>query len=501
VAAKVAALRRCQLRRLLAAELASTAGNFMVLAALPFAVLSIGGTIGQVGLALGCQAAAFGLVLLVGGTIGDRLSRRSTLVGADLVRFLAQAVIAILLLTGEAAFWQLLVAEAALGVGTAFFMPAMTALMPEVVPSGSLLEANALRGIVTSVGGVLGPALAAMALAASDPGWAFAVDALSFLASAALLVGLRLPDAGPARTTALLSDLIEGWAEFRRRTWAWVVVLEFGALNALVFAPFFVLGPTVAADSLGGSAAWAAILAAMGLGELAGGLLALWWRPGRPLLAGTLAMGLWIAPLLLLASAAPIGLIVLGAAAAGASLAIFAALWQTTLQTCVPAALRSRLSSYDLLGSFALLPLGYLLGGVVETTVGATAGLTAAAAILAGCTVVVASAPSVRSVRFSAADGGEADGQVGDLDGEGKVVAGTQVGAVAALQDELGGMPGGEGVAVAVQLKRDPAGLVGGEPVGAARDEPLAAVGGNVEEHRVELAEFADGLDRRGHGR
>jgi MFS family permease len=489
------------MQRLLAAELASTAGNFMVLAALPFAVLSIGGTIGQVGLALGCQAAAFGLVLLLGGVLGDRLSRRTTLVGADLVRFVGQAAIAVLLLTGNAALWQLLLAEVALGAGMAFFMPTMTALLPEVVPSASLQEANALRGIVSSAGGVVGPALAAVVLAASSPGWAFAVDALSFLVSGVLLIGLRLPDAGPAPATRLLSDLIEGWAEFRRRTWAWVVVLEVGVLNALVFAPFFVLGPTVAESSLGGSAAWAAILTAMGLGELAGGLLAFYWRPKRPLLAGTLAMALWTAPLLLLASAAPIGLIVLGAAAAGASLAVFAALWQTVLQTRVPAELRSRLSSYDLLGSFALLPLGYLLAGVVDSTIGTTAGLVAAATILAGCTLAVAASPSVRSVRFSAANGGEADGQVGDLDGEGEIVAGPQVGPIVPLQHQLHGMSGGEGIAVAVQLQGDPTGLVGGEPVGAARDEPLATVGRHVKEHRVELPKFADGLDRRGHGR
>lgn len=501
MAAKVAALHRGQLRRLLGAELASMAGNFMVLAALPFAVLSIGGTIGQAGLALGCQATAFGLVLLVGGVTGDRLSRRTMLVGADLVRFAAQATIAVLLLAGQAAFWQLLVAEAVLGAGTAFFMPAMTALMPEIVPPGSLQEANALRGIVASAAGVVGPALAAVTLAATGPGWAFAVDALSFLASAALLVGMRLPEAPRRQASPLLFDLIEGWAEFRRRTWAWVIVLEVGLLNALVFAPFFVLGPTVAADSLGGSAAWAAILAAMGLGELAGGLLAFCWRPARPLLAGTLAMSLWIAPLLLLAGAAPLGLIVLGAAAAGVSLAVFAALWQTVLQTRVPGELRSRLSSYDLLGSFALLPVGYLLGGFVETTVGATPGLLAAAAILCGCTLAVAAAPSVRGMRFSAADGRQDGGQAGDLDAEGEVVAGAQVGTVAAQQHELHGVPGGKGVAVAMQLQGDRAALAGGEPVGAARDEALAAVGGHVEEHRVELAEFADGLDRRGHGR
>lgn len=389
------------------------AGNFMVLAALPFAVLSIGGTPAQAGLAFGCQAIAFALVLLLGGAFGDRLPRRATLVGADLARCAAQAVIAVLLLAGEATLWQLIVAEAVVGAGSAFFMPAMTALLPEAVPSRSLREANALRGVVASAGGVVGPALAAVVLAATEPGWAFAVDALSFLVSATLLLGLRLPATAPRRTASVLSDLIEGWTEFRHRTWAWVVVLEVGVLNTLVFAPFFVLGPTVAADSLGGSATWAAILTAMGLGELAGGLLAFYWRPAQPLLVGTLAMGLWLAPLLLLATAAPLGSIVIGAAAAGASLAVFAALWQTVLQTRVPAGLRSRLSSYDLLGSFALLPVGFLLGGLVESTVGATPGLLAAAAVLGAGTIAVAATPCVRAVSLPAED--EEAGLLDDL--------------------------------------------------------------------------------------
>lgn len=500
MSAKVAALRGCQLRRLLGAELASAVGNFAVLAALPFAVLSIGGTLGQAGLALGCQAIAFGLVMLAAGTAGDRLPRRTILVGADLMRFAAQAAVAVLLLTGAAAFWQLIVAQVALGVGMAFFMPAMTALLPEVVPADSLQDANALRGIVASAAGIAGPALAGVLLAAAGPGWAFAADSLSFLASAALLIGLRLP-APQRRVSSLLDDLVEGWTEFRRRTWAWTVVLEVGLLNALVFAPFFVLGPSVAAESLGGSAAWAAILVAMGLGELAGGLLVLCWRPLRPLLVGSLAMGLWALPLLLLAGAAPIGLIVLGAAAAGASLAVFAALWQTVLQSRIPAELRSRISSYDLLGSFAFLPLGYMLGGLVEASIGATPGLIAGAAILAICTLAITAVPGVRGMRFSTADGRQADGQLGDLDGEADVVAGTQVGSVAAQQHQLHRMPGGEGVSVAVQLQGDDAALVGPEPVGAAGDQALAPIGGNVEEHRVELAEFADGLDPRGHSR
>jgi len=393
------------LRRLVLAQFASTVGDLMVVAALPFAVFAIGGTIGQVGLALAVQGVVLAGLLLFGGVGGDRIARRSVVVAADLCRFAAQAGVAALLLTGNLQLWQLLVSQAVLGAGAAFFMPAMQGLISQAVRPDRLQQANALRGIAASGGSVAGPAIAVVVLAAWGPGWAFAADAVTFLLSAALLARVRAP-APPASARgrqSIRSDLFAGWSAFRRTTWAWAIVTEFAVLNALVFAPFFVFGPKVSVDSLGGAGAWAAILAAMGVGELLGGLVAMVWRPERPLLVATLVVSLWAVPLLLLASLAPVPLIAAGAAAAGASLAVFAALWETILQTRTPTPLRSRLSSYDLLGSFALIPLGYMLGALEEELFGAGPGLIAAAAVIAVCTFAVLAVPSVRGMRSAQA--------------------------------------------------------------------------------------------------
>jgi len=400
-------LRGGGLHRLLLAQLASTVGDLMVLAVLPFAIFSIGGSIGQVGIALAAQAIVLAILLLFGGVGGDRLARRSVVVVADLCRFVSQAILATLLITGNAELWQFVAAQAVLGAGTAFFMPAMHGLIAQAAPPGRLQKTNALRGMANSTGAVAGPALAVAVLAVAGPGWAFAVDAATFLASAVLLAKVRVPRSPrvgrPPRS--VVSDLRAGWATFSKTTWVWVVVVEFAILNSLVFAPFFVFGPTVSANSLGGPGAWATILAAMGAGEVVGGLVAMAWSPDRPLLAATLAVGLWLAPLLLLATLAPLGLIAAGAAAAGASLALFGALWETTLQTRIPNSLRSRLSSYDLLGSFALIPLGYMLGAIELELFGAAPGLVAAAAIIAIATFAVISVPSVRRMRSIPADG------------------------------------------------------------------------------------------------
>jgi len=388
------------LRSLVLAQLASAIGDLMVVAALPFAVFSIGGSIGQVGIALAVQGIVLAGLLLFGGVGGDRLARRSVVVAADLARFATQSAIAVLLLTGNLQLWQLLLAQATLGAGAAFFMPAMQGMISQAVSPDRLQQANALRGIAASTGSVAGPAIAVVVLAAWGPGWAFAADAASFLVSAVLLSGVRAPTPAIGRVPhSIRSDLAAGWNAFRRTTWAWAIVAEFAILNALVFAPFFVFGPRVSVDSLGGPGAWAAILAAMGAGELLGGLLAMAWRPDRPLLVATLLVSLWTAPLLLLASLAPVPLIAAGAAAAGASLAVFAALWETTLQARTPTSLRARLSSYDLLGSFVLIPIGYVLGALELELFGAGPGLIAAAGVIAVCTFAVLAIPSVREMR------------------------------------------------------------------------------------------------------
>ncbi|MBS1893609.1 MAG: MFS transporter [Actinobacteria bacterium] len=388
-------------RRLLAAQWTSTAGDSIALVALPFAILALGGSALQVAIALAARIVSLVVLVLAGGVIADRLERRTVMIAADLVRFAAQAAIAVLLICGAAGWWQLLVSQALVGAGSAFFFPAMSGLLPELVGPGERQGANALSGLAGSSATMLGFALAGAAIAALDPGGALALDAFTFAASAALLRGIP-SSAGEARGEegrSFLAELVEGWGEFRRLTWLWVVVLEFGALNALVFGPFEVLGPLVAERSLGGAGAWALILAGSGVGALAGGIAALRLRPRRPLLLATALVACWAAPLALLAGGASATAIAVAAVPAGGALAIFEALWQTAFQDNVAAEQISRLAAYDWLGSFAMLPLGYLLAGLAEARVGVGPTLWAAAAIVVVATAVVTALPCVRELR------------------------------------------------------------------------------------------------------
>jgi len=370
-------------------------GDYMVLAALPFAVFAVGGSSAQVGIAFGIDAMALLLLVLFGGVIGDRVSRRSVMIGADLARFGSEGAFAVLLISGHAEFWQLLLVQVIHGASSAFFLPALSGLLPETVSEERLQEANALRGLCASSAAMIGPAIAGILVATLGPGCVFASDAASFLFSAAFLAKMRL-GAKVAGEGSVIADLAEGWSEFRCRTWLWAVVAEFALLNAFVFAPFYVFGASVAAHSLGGPGAWAAILTATGVGELIGAILALSWKPKQPLFVATMVIASWAPPVLLLAVLAPVGVIVAFAVPAGMSLALFAAIWQATLQSHVPSEQLSRLSSYDWMGSIALLPVGYLLAGFIGVSLGARGGLLSAGVVVLVATLAVASVPSVR---------------------------------------------------------------------------------------------------------
>jgi MFS family permease len=121
--------------------------------------------------------------------------RGSVMLASDAVRAVTQGLVAVLLLSGEARIWQLLVVFAVFGAGDAFFSPASTGLVPETVSPGRLQQANALISLSRSASWVTGPALAGLIVAGAGPGWAFAIDAGTVVVSSVSLALLRPPRA------------------------------------------------------------------------------------------------------------------------------------------------------------------------------------------------------------------------------------------------------------------------------------------------------------------
>lgn len=394
VPAPLGALRERRFRLLWLGQSTSVLGDALVPVALAFAVLGLpGGSASDLGFVFAAQMTPLVAFILVGGVWADRLPRQLVMLTSDVVRGGVHATIAVLLLTGAAELWHLVCLMAVYGTAEAFFRPAQTGLTPSTVGAEHLQQANALLGFSASSANVLGPVLAGVIVTFGSPGLAFALDAGTFAVSATSLALLRMAPLARTASESFLHELRLGWRDFTSRTWLWVEVAWATVFLFFALAPWMVLGPVVAKESLGGAGAWAAILTGFGIGELAGGALAMRWKPERPLLAIS-ALALLTAPAFgLLALAAPVELIVAAQLGAGLSMGFYGAVWTTTMQQHVPPDRISRVSAYDWMGSLAFLPLGFALAGPVSGAIGVSTTL------WIGCAVTVVSTLGVLSVR------------------------------------------------------------------------------------------------------
>ena len=393
-------LSEAQFRRYFVGQFTSYLGDGLLPVAVSFAVLDLTGSASDLGLVLAARMVPVVAFLLVGGVWADRLPRHLVMLGSDVGRGIVQGLLAVLLLTGSAELWHLVVLQALYGLAEAFMRPAASGLLPTIVGSGRLQQANALMSASVNTAYIVGPAIAGVLVAAAGSGTAIAVDAGTFAVSTASLALLRVPPAADrAARLPFLTDLREGWHEFRSRTWLWATVAGFSSYLLAVISPLMVLGPVVADRELGGADAWGAIAAAIGLGTLAGSVSAGRVAPARPVFTVALLLAGPAFTAVALALVLPTPLIAVLGFAAGATEGFSEVVWITALQERIPAAALSRVSSYDTLGSFVFMPVGFALAGPVADAAGLHATLLGMAGCAVAIALVLATRPAVRGVR------------------------------------------------------------------------------------------------------
>jgi MFS family permease len=397
-------LRERDFRLLFIGQTTSRLGSAMAPVALAFAILNtLNGSATDIGIVLAARQVPVVVLLLFGGVWADRLPRHHVMVASNLVSGASQAVVAALLLAGHAQLWELAVLAAVNGASSAFFFPASIGIVPQTVPVTMLQEANATLRIAINATSITGAALGGIVVAATSPGVAIAADAVSYGLAAIALAAMRLPASLRMEGSSVLQELREGWRDFWSRPWLWSIVIQFGLVNAATAGTLAVLGPGVAKEHLGGPAAWGAVLAAESIGLISCGVLMLRWRPRRILRVATYGAFSLVLVMVALAIPAPLPVVIAASFLTGFGIEIFGVLWDTAVMQEIPQEKLSRISSYDALGSWVLMPLGYIVAGPLAAAIGTRETFIAATMLTIGATALVLLSRDVRTLERASA--------------------------------------------------------------------------------------------------
>ena len=351
------------------------------------------------------QFAPFLLATLPIGVLVDHARRRPLMIGADLGRFVAVALIPVVVWLGLVSIPAVCVLLFVVGTLTVLYQSADFALLPSVVASTQLTDANAKLSASYSAAEISGRGVGGLLVQALSAPTAVLVNALGYLASAISLARIRVAEpAPPVRTGGRLDALSSGM----RIAWRNPVLRGFlgGATTFNLFYEVFLLCVTlylvtqleVSAVVLG------AVLVAGGVGSLIGS----WFGPklshrfhyGKVLL-GTLALGN-TAPLMVgatvLVPGYEVAVVMATFVVMGTGMGISNAHVVTVRQTVAPAGSLGRLNSAYRMVSWGAVPVGAIVGGLAATHLGPWGGMLLGAGGLACATVWVAMSP-VRRLR------------------------------------------------------------------------------------------------------
>ncbi|GAB3600374.1 MFS transporter [Microbacterium tumbae] len=400
----LAAMQDPGFRRFFIARAITMIAGSMSSIALAFAVLEIDNDARSLSYVLAAFTVSNVVFLLFGGVVADRLPRALIIQSCYVIDILSIGTMAALLFSGTATVPLLAILAVVNGASSAFVMPAMQGIIPQLTTPEHLQQANAMLSFVRSAVTIGGPVIAGVLVASVGPAWAMVVQALGWIIAIPVLALVRLPPPAASGGTTMLHDLRVGWSEFWSRSWLWTVVIAFMVMNAIHVGAWGVAGPYVAKnDALLGIQGWGWVVSAEGVGVLVMTLLLMWVPLRRPLRWGMIGMATFAIPLTMLGLHPAVVLLAIAAFVAGAGMEVFHTGWNVAMMENIPGEKLSRVSSYDMLGSFVVMPIGTLVYGWLITHADVPTVLVTSALVYALCALATLAVPSVRRMPRAAA--------------------------------------------------------------------------------------------------
>ncbi|MCY0942983.1 MFS transporter [Streptomyces antarcticus] len=380
---KTAILRERRFATFFAGNVVSKIGDAAVPVAFALAAYQVSGSAAGITWVLLSLWGARFFMVATGGRVADRYDRIKVMMGADVLRLVAQGALALLfagLLPVQS--WHLCLSAAVYGIGTAFYVPAQIGLTPELVPEERLQDANGLLSLVADVAFLLGPVLAGVLMSTVGFTWVLWLDVASFAVNLVLLLRLsRLhTPARRARTDAPADADADADADTENedtRFRAGLAVMArypwFGFGMALWFLVSLgigltaVAGPVIAVDSLGGAGAWSVLATCLAVGSLLGSLTVISASKQHPWKAAAVVVTLGAVlqfTTLTLRDHLPTAVIAASFVLCALTTAACGIVWDTAYQSEIPERYLSRVGSVDNFVNAVGVPLGMLVGGL-----------------------------------------------------------------------------------------------------------------------------------------
>jgi MFS family permease len=370
------------------AAMVSNVGTWMQTVAVGVLVTARTGRPGWTGLVAAAAFLPIGLLSPVGGAMADRFDRRVWLFVTTVGETLFAAALAVVTATGHATPAEVTALVFGGGAMSAIGFPAYQAMLPSLVPERELGAAIYLSSAQYNLGRVVGPALAGLAIVVGGYSWAFAINAISFVAVLVALGLVQLPPAVRLRVNESLGRRLAQGARASMQNPAARLAIGLISIVAVTASPFIALVPAMALKAFHSKAGGTAVLVtAQGVGAVLGALALtpLANRYGRQavlladlvavsllLVAYSLSPNLWVgAVALMLTGAAYIGVL------AGTN---------TLIQLHAPDNMRGRMLGIYMMALGVLYPIGALAQGAIANLVGIREVTAAGAVVLLAVT-------------------------------------------------------------------------------------------------------------------
>ncbi|QAA23458.1 MFS transporter [Sporolactobacillus terrae] len=342
------------------------------------------------------------LILPVSGVIVDRFNRIRIMQIADLIRFLLMMGLMTLGTFGRLSLPVLIVIIAGMGLMNGLFQPAFAAMRARIFVSDIRNAANALNQFSEQLLRLIGPSIGGLIVSFASATLGFGIDACTFFLSFLCLMFLVQEgsvEKRKSRKETFVHECFAGIQVIKKNTWLWVTIVFFSFANICLSGMITVLVPwLIKVHAHLPNYMYGLTMSGAAFGSIAAafffGMRKQWRHRGMIGYSGILIAGLalWLMPY-----AHHSFLFVLLMIVEGAGVMIFGLIWETSMQELVSPEVFGRVASIDMVGSFALLPLGYLMTGWLAGVLGGIGAITIMSSVSVGAAALILFAPAIRN--------------------------------------------------------------------------------------------------------